>query len=323
MSDDIKTIAEDEWKVISINLLKGSETASVDIFIKINDIKFVKIYGENDKALGDILEKYGDKEVTCFYCRKEDYQIFSDHYLKSGDVTDSGRKLLLLKDLLDNFGVSKEVVDEVNNIADQNIELVKNDKSIAKFMMAMLNKGDYLTQHSMMVSTISCVLAKKMDWCSNKVLTSLSMAGILHDIMLTEDILLNLKENDNNLKKLAWKEIKTYKNHVKDVVTLLEKNKDIPQGVIDIIQDHHEFSIKGDFTPKKVASSITQVSALFILADHFCHEVHVKGGISINSFIENWGNFAQHFKKGNFRLPLACLEDLVFFNAENRKKKVS
>jgi hypothetical protein len=176
----------------------------------------------------------------------------------------------------------------------------------------MLSKGNYLSQHSTMVSFIACVIAKQFHWSTEMTLAKLSFAGVLHDMTLTSEILLKLQQNNYDKDCLDWKEQKKYINHIEDVLLLLHEAKKIPADVSDIISGHHDFSLNPNSPNKKSASAISQINAIFILADEFCHQIHDGEGLHLTEFKLNWKTFYDTYNKGNFKKPLEALKEIVF-----------
>jgi len=209
------------WAHIKPKILEGVSWVPVDLYLKLSEVKYIKIYRKEDKTLEEVITKYSAKEIEKFYCRKNQYELLTTHLFSNNTKVKNLANVELVNDLVRTLGVSEAVVSQIDDITKDNLKELKGLGDIGKFLENMLGKGDRLSQHSMMVSFFSCLLAKQMGWNSPQVLSKLSFSGILHDVTLSSDILLNL--TTGALKDLGWKIQKTYGNHIQDTIAILEK----------------------------------------------------------------------------------------------------
>lgn len=292
------------------------DIAPIDVFLKLSDVKYLKIYRKEDSSLKETVKHYLDKNSSHFFCRKNEYQLLVSYLLKKNIQLGNNQKIHFIHDMAAIFGVSKFVSDQIHNVATDIIQILDKNVNFKVHLQSMLSRGDYLTQHSLLISFMACLLAKEMGWNTRVVLDKLSYAGLLHDMMLSSDILLKIKQAKGDITHLTWQEQECYVNHIPQVLELLSKSKDIPPDVADIISDHHELSDEKHFPSKKSPKFIPQINALFALADIFCHEIHCEKGIDIKGFLENWESFYERYNKGNFKKPLESLRRILFLKKE-------
>jgi hypothetical protein len=300
------------WSKVNFSLLETINEVPVDLFLRVSEIKYLKIYNKDESTLGVITDKYEVKEVTHFYCRSEEYEVLADNLLSKNIDIGSVRRIEMIKELISITGVSVEVAKKIQLVAEENLDDLKRNPQLSEQIDKIFKSGNYLSQHSVLVSFVACLLARKMEWKSPDVLNKLSYAGILHDLTLTDNILIELKRNENDLTFLNWGEQKIYNTHIDNICSELDRCKEMPVGVTDIIADHHEFSLENLVTNKKSHRSIPQINALFIIADQFCHIIHGEDELELDLFLQQWDKFEEHYNIGNFRKPLECLKSLVF-----------
>jgi hypothetical protein len=302
------------WNKVPISMLKDIEKLPVDLFIKISDVRQVKIYIANAPSLQEIVIKYLNQNIEELFCRKADIPTLTN-FLTSDKVSlEKVHKVSLLKELVSSIGVSDEVTEKINRINEHNLDLLKNDSNISNSLKGLMLKGDYLAQHAMILSFISSLVANEMNLGSPEVHQKLTYASMLHDMSLTPEILqkLRLQNNENEEVSIGWREQKKYNHHTKDIIEQISKNTNISSAIIDMIDDHHEFSMTSSIASKKDPSMIPQMNALFAICDEFCHQVHGEDEIELEKFKTNWDTFYNHYNRGNFKKPLECLKRLIF-----------
>ena len=69
------------WKEVSVEILGQVHHACVDLFYKLNDYKFIKVYQKNDDSLSSTVDSYKTKHVKNLFCRKSDYQDLVEQLL--------------------------------------------------------------------------------------------------------------------------------------------------------------------------------------------------------------------------------------------------
>jgi len=309
MTEDLKEYDKTSWGEVKISSILTIDTLPVDLYIQININKFVKIYSKEDSFLKDILQKYNQKNIKLFYCRKEDYEKYNLFLLGSDEKTKAVDRLEIIQGAVNELGISNLVVTQLDNISKSNLKSIDKKSNLSLLLAKMLKSGDYLAQHSQLVSFFACLIAKETDWGSGQILEKLSMAGLVHDLTLSSDILIRKKLNP--LDSLDRGEVKKYNNHIDDILAILQSNSSISGDVIDMVSDHHQFSIDDSFPSSKSASVISQRNAVFILADYLCHSIHDENGINFENFKSNWPSIKEHFNKGNFKPAVTALEKVL------------
>lgn len=312
---------QDQWKKVGMKKLKGRLSVPVDLFVKINEIKYVKIYRGTEKSLPGIVTKYSQKDLDSLYCHHEMFSTLASFFKSESNLAEnqkkgpesvsSSQKILIVKEMIMALGINPSVAKNIEKLSRENIKSLVGCMGFGSILKEILDKGEYLGQHAMLVSFVSCVLLKKMDWRSPAIEEKLSTAGILHDIFLTSEVLLKVKNNIKPPHGLNHDEEYTYSTHVNKVVSLIRLENNISPDVARIIEDHHEYSKGEYFKEKKSVDVISQSSALFIIADRFCHEVHTEQGLDLAKFIKDWKEFELRYNKAAFKKPIQALKSLL------------
>jgi putative nucleotidyltransferase with HDIG domain len=137
--------------------------------------------------------------------------------------------------------------------------------TLAMDIFKALATSSKLLKHSYMVSILSVILAKKVGITTNRVLLSIGLGGLLHDIGHTR-----IKKGimaKNNLSIEDWEEIKDHPHHG---LRILDFNNCINTEVRSIILQHHE-QFNGRGYPNRLNNNLIFPPAKIVsVADGFC-----------------------------------------------------
>ena len=57
------------WTEFKFELMGGVLVVPVDLYIKLSEEKYIKIYRKDDLCLQEVVNKYGKRGVESLYCR--------------------------------------------------------------------------------------------------------------------------------------------------------------------------------------------------------------------------------------------------------------
>jgi len=192
----------DPYCRIDINFLSILDGINKNLYIKIGQEKFVKVFNENDNTNVLDLTKYKDKGIQYLYLQRDtalwvNSQIQNQIkiFLKSNNFrfilrgeSDSAekrfeRKILRIDDEVHIDSEFKKVIEQaierINNI-------VEKEQGVHYIIDVLKRNGEYpfFTQKINLSSVMSCVLAKQLDWMSKTTMDKLVYASVLCDITL-------------------------------------------------------------------------------------------------------------------------------------------
>jgi HD-GYP domain-containing protein (c-di-GMP phosphodiesterase class II) len=256
----------------------------VDIFLKLNDYKYVKIFHKNESYTKVDIDSYSSK-VDYFHINKNDLKEFSDKletmpYLvldKENQSSEESVKLThaLLQDLVVNFGLPKKAVELAHGLTENILGNIDHHSDIFKQFLKMRDRKDYIYDHSYLLCIISTSLCKRMEWCSRSILEKLCLASFFHDITLTDPELAMIQDKAKlDFSKLNKKQIDQYTNHPVEASNLIKNSPDMPPDLDKIVLHHHQ-SPNYDSVPSNVPlNQVFPLAKIFIIAHEFVSRMY-------------------------------------------------
>jgi response regulator RpfG family c-di-GMP phosphodiesterase len=294
---------------IDINFLSILDGINKNLFIRIGDSKFIRVFNEDETT--DILDlnKYRAKGINYFYLKRDTSQWLLDQiqkqidiFLKSNNfrfvlrganespVKKFEQKILRISD---EVHIDKEFRDEIDSVVERIRACVEKEPKLDVFIKHLKENHDQALffNHKMnLTSLISCVLAKNLEWISKTTMDKLVYASVVSDITLAvRPELLKFKNiQEFNLNKASFTptEQMIFLNHPKDASNLIKTYfRSAPPDTDAIIYQHHEFPDGSGFPLGLKADKIPPLSALFILANDFSYYFLTDDEPSMDDFI--------------------------------------
>lgn len=300
---------EEPYCRIDINFLSILDGINKNLFIKLGQDKFIKIFNEDDNT--DILDlkKYKDKGINYFYLNREtamwvisqiENQI--DIFLKANNfrfvlrgASDSPQKRFENKILRidDEVHVDKDFKETIDKAVEKIRAIVEKESKVEPFLNALKEKQNeyaFFTQKMNVLSVISCVLAKQLDWISKTTMDKLVYASVLCDITLAvRPELLKIQSIDEfyRLKEtFTEEEQKIFLSHPKDAGNLIKRYfTSAPPDTDVLAYQHHEFPDGTGFPVGMKAERISPLAALFIVANDFSYYFLLDDEPTMDDFI--------------------------------------
>lgn len=303
----------------------STKIAPFDIFIKISDEKYIRIYKEGDELSRNDIIKYKEKNVHEFYLKTSDFEKASHEFMQRISKGIESRELKT--DVLSSvakFGhesvcrlvLELGVKDEVLEIADSSIKAVsriaKSSPKLSGFIANILEGKSYLSEHTIMISILSVAMAKEVAWGSEDIADKLTMSAFFHDIAL-EDVDLELTENLDS-KNIGDSKLRRYKLHPKKAIEFLQDINGLPPDVDRIIENHHEKPDGSGFPHAKTWKSLFPLAAIFIVAEDFSQCLY-EGGMELEFLHDILDDFDEKYNRGNFKLAMKGLRKALALEA--------
>jgi HD-GYP domain-containing protein (c-di-GMP phosphodiesterase class II) len=271
--------------LLSVSPLKG------DIYIRLSETKFVKLFQQGDVFDRNDLEKYAEKKgVEHLYIRKDDCVLFAQKYRE--DLEKLLKQSLIntemavksaesvheaVQSLAKTVGFTQEVQDLVKTQVKVAMKAIAASPKLSDlFQRLKAVEGQYLSSHSHLTAYLACALASQLKWGSDQTFIKLNLACFLHDITLSNNALAaetSLKTVEASAGKYTPQEIKAYKNHAREAAGLVSRFSEVPPDVDTIVAQHHELPDGKGFPMGLNHSRIAPLSAIFIVAHDMAHFV--------------------------------------------------
>jgi HD-GYP domain-containing protein (c-di-GMP phosphodiesterase class II) len=294
-----------------------------DVYIKISDQKFVKIINKDELYDSGLVNKYKEKEVTEFYVKKSDFESFFKNFQNILRIELSRKNenekdklgvqlsaVSFIHEAIESLNFSKDIIELADNVAKSNIALVKKvDNHIFELLNSLMQNKEFLYKHSLMTSYISIEIARKMNWSSNNTFEKLSLASMLHDIYLDNELAETHDLSPVSISGLDWRKTKRIKDHSFRLAQKVRTSEGFPPDLDNIILNHHELPDGSGYPRGLSATNISSISCIFILAEHLT-KILLSNKDIIKDKSELKNNF-KDFKGGNFRKPLEGLLKII------------
>jgi hypothetical protein len=278
---------------IDINFLGILDGINKNLFIRIGQDKFIKVFNEDDNTNILDIQKYKSKGINYFYLQREtamwvinQIQSQIDIFLKANNfrfilrgASDSPEKRFEQKILRidDEVHVDKEFKESIDQAVAKIRSIVEKEAKVEHFLKVLKEKQDnyaLFTQKMNLTSLIACVLAKQLDWISKTTMDKLVYAAVLSDITLAVRPNLlriqNLQEFEEMKGELTEEDQKIFLSHPKDSANLVKRYfTSAPPDTDVLTYQHHELPDGSGFPQGLRADKISPLSALFIVATDF------------------------------------------------------
>lgn len=284
------TVQPDQMMPLSIdNILKGVEVP-VDLYVRINDEKFVLVAKVGSKPNLEQLTNYQNKSVSYVWvARKEYYKLahqamqIAGIAIKRESLADNVKLACVAHaargvfNQLEHMGISLEVYNAARQVTEAVVTLADSHKNFVSMFESLKSCSDVLLAHSVAVSTLSVLIGTEMGFEKKSTLEKLALGGLLHDI--------GLKALPKNLltkpiAEMSTDEIQLHETHAFKGMQMLLGLGVVPEDVVQIVYEHHENSIGQGFPQRIRDVKMHPMAKIVALANAFADMIlpNVNGG---------------------------------------------
>jgi len=269
----------EEYCKLNIDDFVSGKQLKYDIFIQIVN-KYIKIAHNGEDLPPDRINHYKSKGLHFLYMKKEDFARYAGMNLSLLSAVSKNphisteKKMNLIKHtgeiILHKIhieGLDEGTVSYAKTFVENIVVILGNNANAMDLLSALSSHTDFLYAHSVGVSMISVLIARKMGWVTISNLSKIAMAGLLHDIGEKEiDVTILSKFR----KDLEISELNMIESHPTRGVEILEELKGMPSEVIQVVAQHHE-DCAGLGYPRGIRKNqIHPVARLVSVASEFC-----------------------------------------------------
>jgi hypothetical protein len=284
---------EDAYCRININFLTILDGINKNLFIRIGQDKYIKIFNEDDTTNILDIQKYKEKGIEYLYIKREtalwvinQIQNQIEVFLKANNfrfilrgASDTPQKRFeqrLLR-IDEEVHIDKDFKENIDQAIFRIRTIVEKENNLGKYLKAMKDKQEhqaYYNQKISLTSLISCALAKQLEWISKSTVDKLIFASVICDITLAVRPELmkisGLQEFERIKSKLSEEDQKIFLSHPKDAASIIKMYfSAAPPDTAALAFQHHEMPDGGGFPYGLRADKISPLSALFIVASDF------------------------------------------------------
>lgn len=312
---------DDIYCPIRTPLLIRISPLTSDIYIRLSEKKYVKIFPEGETFDQDDLQKYYSKKgVEYLFLKKDEtseflgkFQSDLDALIAKSDITIEEADVAVseayetVQELLQRASLTEELKEVARTAVMVTVKSMGFQPELKKILERLKdNKGHYISSHSMLTAHLACAISAGMSWQSSATYEKLTLAAFMHDITLTNDSLAavqSLDELEERKLEFTDEEVKAFRNHPMDASNLVYQMKRIPADVDVIINQHHERTDGSGFPRGLMHMHIGYLSCIFIISHDLAHFMlsHKQHEGTLEEFV---ATHKKHYLRGNFQKVL-------------------
>ncbi len=302
-------INQDEYRRIDMDFLSILDGINKDLFIKLGQDKFVKVFNENESMSTLDYKKYRDKGIQYLYLHRDtalwvieqiqkQINIFLKatnfkFVLRAADETPEKRFEQKILRIEEEVHIDNDFRLTIEKAIENVRATVEKEKRVQTILSSFKeNKRDYafFTQKMNLTCLISCLLAKELDWMSKTTIDKLVYASVLGDITLAVKPHLmqfhRLSDIEKSKQHITDEERKIFISHPQDSSQLIKRYfSTAPSDTDNLALQHHEMPDGSGFPAGLKADKISPLSALFIVANDFATYYLSEEDTSLDEFL--------------------------------------
>lgn len=323
---------EGEFQSIRTNYLLRFNKTQADIYIRIGEKKFIKLLNKNDYYDADKIKYYQNQNLDYLYMKKDDLNKFSNDmrllpYLNFEKPTNisymefsqlkASHILNLCKDMFSRNSSAPQVNEIVAMYVTEVEQVAEKEKLLFKNLKKMKERSDYFTEHSYLIGFTVSHMMKFLEETYRANKKKLIIASMFHDLLVESHKLVEIQnKRDPRCRIFKQHRLDKYFNHPLETSDMIMKARLFPKDVATIILEHHETPQGDGFPFQKNATSVSTLSAIFIVAHSFTElvfqgifdEVHPEKALEI---LEN------KFQEGFYKTALEALKKAFIYNNDD------
>jgi HD-GYP domain-containing protein (c-di-GMP phosphodiesterase class II) len=251
----------------------------VNLYVRLNDDKFVLIAKPGQATNKDQLKSYNSKEIQYLWVKREEYSKLAQTAItiagivitkKDLDVRQKSTVLSAAAQTVftqfEHMGMSIELYNNAKLVTEAMVSMCDSHKDLSQLFASLKTYSDQLLGHSMAVSATSVLIGSAMGWEKKNTLEKLSLGGLLHDIgkkTLPPDLL------KKSIAQMNSEEIAYWETHPYRGMQLVLSLGIVPDDIVSIIYEHHENSLGQGFPQRIRDVKIHPLAKVVGLADQF------------------------------------------------------
>jgi hypothetical protein len=309
---------ESDFCQLDSHLLTRSTYAMCDIYIRLSDKKYVKLFKAGTKFKKLDLDKLSSSQkIRKLYIQRTEIfdfiEKFKQKFLTETAALQEGSPDLVdlvadtqavIQSLASQLGLSEEVRQLARENVDATMKMVGNSPRISQALAQTLNDNlSHTANHSVLLAHLSCSIAALMEMPSQTTFQKLVLASLFHDFAL-HDPHLAWKADNYNLDQLrltlSAEEMQQILAHPLKAADAIRTIREIPGDVEFLVFQHHEKPDGTGFPKNLKAHQIVALSAVFIVSHEICNQiVREREKFSLEAFLSTTEKLYEYgaFKK--------------------------
>ncbi len=315
------TVSSDEKIPIGSDVFLRLNLIPCNVFLKLNDGKFVKVINKNEIFEKVLIQKLILKGIHYFFVNRSELSNYSDTVVNTLTTsikikkkkTDELQKsqlnntaLSVLKRNLLKCGISESLIVAADEVVALQLDLIKSSKEVSGFIEKFQLFRKASSDHTRIVNYILFSILKDLTWDSESTIHRMSFASLLHDISLPEVFYKQLHETEDQVKNLSEENRKLYLKHPEDSAHIAKNFDSITGGISRFILEHHELPNGKGFPRGLNYNHIHPLTAVLHLSD-FIADLMWEHDYNMDIVIEKIREKRSFYLRGFYRKPFQAV----------------
>lgn len=279
--DEVRPVpTERQYIGISIEEFFTDSFLLSDIYIKTSADRYIRVAKEADPVPVERLKTYKSHGVDTIFVTEEGFVHYKDYNLRVAMNVKKARILagperfqFYLQTMENIIGRSftrkleSSAIEAVETIVEEALEFINNDPKLSELISHLESDSQKLFSHSVAVSFLACVVARRGGWTQRSTLVKVALSGLFHDIGL-RDINEEIVYADPSTLTLSQQQLLI--SHPQRGRDILAEVKGIPEGVAQVAYQHQETCIGTGYPNGIHGDQMSPMSKLISVVDRFC-----------------------------------------------------
>jgi response regulator RpfG family c-di-GMP phosphodiesterase len=274
----------DKYVAVRLSLLIRLGFVNSDLYLKLSENNFVKVFHPQSEFTPEDGLRFLKKNVVTLYILKTDASKFIHDIEKSIALFVGQKKMMSSEEvtafsaetveatrkLIKVFGFTSETIRLTQQSMELSLSAVMQQPDLKKLLETKLRDADgAFASHSSSTAFLACGLTGYLEWASDFTRNKLSLAAIMHDIFVNEDVYPYPQDLNEKAAKRegVTPDLMEYIDHPSKAAKLIAGRTEFPPDVDHIIAQHHERPDGTGFPSKLNSSRIHPLAALFIVCE--------------------------------------------------------
>ncbi|MBF0314986.1 MAG: hypothetical protein HQK52_16305 [Oligoflexia bacterium] len=292
------SLGAQEFTAISIPILKHITQLNEDLYLKLISDRYLQLYHHKDIVIATDYEKYQKKGVLFFYIRRNSFVWIEKHQqnytleisavpeatlainppietipdiqaaIISASNTPVEERFKNTKDYNLNGPLKLEAafIQTIHENLEKAMTTIKNNKSLASFIKSIdLTNKDYIALKIEYMCSITCALAKALEWGNDATYEKLIYCSHVHDMKLfphPEILRVQTLAELEKVQEITPTLMKIYQTHPEDIARVIREDDLAPQDAAMIVLQHHELPGDSGFPQRFQVNRILPFAAI-------------------------------------------------------------
>ena len=317
---DLKHSQEFDQKYFSVHMgnILLNEMAPCDLYLRINQDKFVKILNQDNVYDLELINRYKDK-TEFLWVLKEDFFLYGNFLYGEEDLdqkvsaqfsVENTDHLKLVYSMARSCGIEQSTMSLISNSISS---FQENSSKKLKGLLAKIDNisDSYLVAHSHLTALLCAELTKRESWAKAQHTDKLILASIVHDLGFKN----HLNSINEGLPKSKLNEInpevkEDILSHIDNVIEILRDCEEVDSDIINIVKRHHGARGEDSYPQVSHATEFDLLSGAFIL----CHTFSVslfKVQLDTSKYQKILAYINLIYNKGNIKKNLPAFNNMI------------